>query len=345
MSGGIAQLLSLGVQDTFIVGNPEVSYFRSVYTRHTNFSHTVEQETIEGNVQNNGTSTVRFARKGDLLSYVYFTIDVNNTAFYSTDWTTLIDKVELLIGGRVIDKQDSFFTERIAIDALAQTVSKSSNGPHPGSSGAASYFYPLRFWFCESWQSALPLIALQYHDVELRITWGASASSYTWKCWSDYVYLDFQERSKIVGEQMDMLIYQVQKTAATGNKIQELVFSHPVKFLASSNTTTNNSLTSTTNKIKLQINGVDISDFKFGKPNFVDVPAYYHCTNVTSPDTFLYSFALNTSSLQPSGTLNFSRLDSAYMISETDNIVDPIYAVNYNILHFENGMAGLLYAD
>ena len=72
---------------------------------------------------------------------------------------------------------------------------------------------------------------------------------------------------------------------------------------------------------------------------------YYHTNFVTSPDFFLYCFCLSTSSLQPTGTLNFSRLNSVKIMSETMPINHPIYAVNYNILRVENGMAGLLYAN
>ena len=72
---------------------------------------------------------------------------------------------------------------------------------------------------------------------------------------------------------------------------------------------------------------------------------YYHTNFVTSPDFFLYCFCLMTSSYQPTGTLNFSRLNSAKIMSESLDILDPIYAVNYNILRIQNGMAGLLYAN
>ena len=71
MSGGIAQLVAVGAQDVHLVGQPEVSFFRSTYKRHTNFSQTVERQVIQGNVSNNGMSTVRFERKGDLLNYIY----------------------------------------------------------------------------------------------------------------------------------------------------------------------------------------------------------------------------------------------------------------------------------
>jgi len=104
-------------------------------------------------------------------------------------------------------------------------------------------------------------------------------------------------------------------------------------------------LTSTTNKIKIEINGLDLSNFKTGRPHFMDISNYYHTNFVTSPDFFLYCFCLSTSSIQPSGTLNFSRLNSVKIISKSHTINHPIYAVNYNILRIDNGMAGIVYAN
>ena len=49
MSGGIAQLVAVGAQDAHLVGKPEVSFFQSIYKRHTNFSHVVERQVIQGN--------------------------------------------------------------------------------------------------------------------------------------------------------------------------------------------------------------------------------------------------------------------------------------------------------
>lgn len=344
MSGGVTQLVAVGAQDVHLTGNPEVSYFKSAYSRHSNFSQLIDQQTIMGNINNYGTSIVRFQRTGDLLSYVYFTIDISNQTVGHMDWTLLIDKVELLIGGQVIDEQDSIFTERIAIDTLAQNSSKSSNGAHPGSGNLVSYFYPLRFFFCENWHCCLPLIALQYHDVEIRIKWGPNADSYNWNCWANYIFLDTPERMFMVENEHNILIYQVQKSKPSGDLIQELHFNHPVKFISSSNNISTSALTSASNRIKLQFNGVDIANYKIAKPHFVDVPAYYHTNFVTSPDTFLFSFALNTASYQPTGSLNFSRLDSARILSDSEHIVDPIYAVNYNIIKIKNGMGGLIYA-
>src|SRR6056300_137180 len=286
MSGGIAQLVAVGAQDAHLVGSPEISFFRSTYKRHTNFSQTVERQVIQGNVSNNGMSTVRFERKGDLLNYVYLVVNNGSTTEVVSDWTTLISKVELLIGGQVIDEQDSTYSTLIAPTLSASSYSKSvAAGLYAGDSNAN--FYPLRFAFCENWQSALPLIALQYHDVELRITWGSTAgdSNRKWDVYANYAYLDTQEREFFASQPQNMIITQVQKATASQAKIQELNFNHPVKYLAASNTAGVYMLSAiggVNNKTKLQINGTDVADFKFANPHFSSVPLYYHTTNGSS---------------------------------------------------------------
>ena len=127
MSSGIVQLIAIGAQDEYIMGEPEISFFTSTFKRHSNFSQSVEKQTIQGDVKANSMSSIRFDRTGDMLGYTYLTID-NNTqaARYSRGGTRFIDKVELLIGGQVIDTQDAIFTEKIAIDTFATNVSKSA---------------------------------------------------------------------------------------------------------------------------------------------------------------------------------------------------------------------------
>ena len=348
MSGGIAQLVAVGAQDVHLVGQPEVSFFRSTYKRHTNFSQTVERQVIQGNVSNNGMSTVRFERKGDMLNYVYLAPNSGTASTAVGDWTDVISKVELLIGGQVIDEQDVTYSSLIA-PLLSATSSSKSVGGNLYGGATAERFYPLRFAFCENWQTALPLIALQYHDVELRITWGAAAadSSKKWDIYANYAYLDTQEREVFASQPQNMLITQTQKAISSGSKIQELNFNHPVKYLAASNVTAVN-MCLDTNKLKLQINGTDVSDFKFANPNYTSVPLYYHTSHGNStPGTklFTYPFCLETGKLQPTGTLNFSRLDSARIVNDALVNTESIYAVNYNVLRIENGMGGLLYSN
>jgi hypothetical protein len=344
MSSGIVQLVAIGAQDELIMGNPEISFFNSTFKRHSNFSQSIEKHTIYGSVKNNSLSTIRIERSGDLLGYTYLAPDDGTKSIDIQDWTNYIESIQLVVGGQVIDEQDSVFTETVAIDTLAQNVSKSSNGPHPGIS-SRSFFYPLRFFYCEGPQNALPLVALQYHDIELRIRWGSNAENYNWEAYSNYYYLDNEERGNIASRTRDMLIFQVQKNIASNENIQELNFNHPVKYIASSNISSQSALTSVSNRIKLSVNGVDICNYKYAKTHFVNVSHYYHTNFVTSPDIFFYPFCITSSVHQPTGTLNFSRIDSATIHSETLPIVNSVYAVNYNILRVQNGMAGLLYAN
>jgi hypothetical protein len=249
MSSGIVQLVAIGAQDEFIMGNPEISFFNSTFKRHSNFSQSVEKQTIRGDVKNNSMSSVQIEKSGDMLGYIYMTIDDKVQALDTSRWDLLIDKIELLIGGSVIDTQDSIFTEKIAIDTFAQNVSRSAIGTHPGVH-ARSYFYPLRFFFCEGPQCALPLVALNYHNVELRIHWGSQAANYNFEMYANYYYLDNEERGNIATRKHDLLITQVQKNIPSGETVQDLIFNHPVKYLASSDTTVDGALTSPTNKHK-----------------------------------------------------------------------------------------------
>src|SRR5210317_174699 len=377
MSGGIAQLVAVGAQDAHLVGQPEVSFFRSNYKRHTNFAQTVERQVIQGNPAANGMSTVRFERKGDMVGYVYIAPNDGTKAvtFSPADWVSAISKVELLIGGQVIDEQTSAFSQYIAPTVLAQNLTKSTSG---FAEAAESKFYPLRFSFCENTQSALPLIALQYHDVELRITWGSNLQSAKFEVYAQFVHLDTDERTALSSMPQNMVITQTQKAIASGSKVQELNFNHPIKCLAAADGSAL-TIASDTNKMKLQINGTDVTDFKYVDPHYTAITSYYHTVGskpitsilTTSPGPasnvlvdlqaqlytstlsatggndkfFLYPFCLDTSKLQPTGSLNFSRLDSARLVNDTANSEDDIYAVNYNILRIENGMGCLMYSN
>jgi hypothetical protein len=149
-----------------------------------------------------------------------------------------------------------------------------------------------------------------------------------------------------------MLITQVQKSIASKSLIQELNYNHPIKYLAAAKGSAM-SILHEANKLKLQINGTDIGDYKFADPNFTSVPLYYHTSNssVKGTNLFFVPFCLDAAKLQPTGSLNFSRLDSARIQSAghagagVGKFEEDIYAVNYNVLRVENGMAGLLYSN
>ena len=173
MSGGIVQLVATGAQDTWLTGKPEISFFRSNYKRYTHYALSSERQIIQGNPSAGSISTIRFEKKGDLMSYVYFIgKDTTGALIPGVDWSKVVDRIELLIGGQVVDTQDITWMTQIEPVTGAQNYSQRYlNNDLNGLTNVINGFLPLKFFFCKDWSVALPLVALQYHDVELRITW------------------------------------------------------------------------------------------------------------------------------------------------------------------------------
>lgn len=391
MSGGIVQLVSIGAQDAYLTGKPEVSFYRSSYKRYTHFANSVERQLIQGQPSAGGISTIRFEKKGDLLSYVYISArDAKGAHVPNIDWASnVIDKVELLIGGQVIDTQDSFYSTRIepvtgAINYNQRLLPRFTDGTVvPGFNTGA--FYPLKFFFCKDWQSALPLVALQYHDIELRITWSTNLgttcgtsvttgdgsikySGLQYIVWSNFIYLDQGERDYFAKTSHDMLITQVQRQFVQPTSTMELAFAQPVKFLAFQSNSyaaqyASDATVAALLQFKTQVNGIDIGESR-SLHHWVDAAQYYHTplgymANGAVANVAIIPFCLDTTKLQPTGTLNFSRLDTYRIVtpptitmanitknsdtSSTSSVY--IYAVNYNVLRIQNGMGAVLYSS
>jgi hypothetical protein len=178
MSGGVVQLVAVGPQDAWLTGKPEVSFYRSNYKRYTHYANSVERQVIQGTPIAGGISTIRFEKKGDLLSYVYLTIrDSTGGVLVNPDWTRIIDKVELLIGGQIVDTQDiEYMTDIEPITGAQNFSQRYLNNNSTTFNNQKNSFLPLKLFFCKDWSVCLPLIGLQFHDVEVRITWSTYLS-------------------------------------------------------------------------------------------------------------------------------------------------------------------------
>jgi hypothetical protein len=405
MSGGIVQLVAIGAQDAYLTGKPEVSFYRSTYKRYTHFANSVERQLIQGTPSAGGISTIRFEKKGDLMSYVYLTArDSTGAHVPLLNWASIIDKIDLLIGGQVIDTQDAYWMNNIepvvgATNTNQRLLPKYDSTNTPTQAGFNNNsFQALKFFFCKDWQSALPLVALQYHDVELRITWAANLNTTAFSgatslsptkyqdlqyiVWTNFIYLDQTERDFFAKTSQDMLITQVQRQFVPNAPVMELAFAHPVKYLAfQSNNYVQayglNATNASSLQLKTQVNGTDIGESR-SLLSWVDSNQYYHTPNGYAPysgavsNVAIVPYCLDTSKLQPTGTLNFSRIDTYRLITPSNitlqSIVNPItngtlttvalaaaasgmspspyiYAVNYNVLRIQNGMGAVLYSS
>jgi len=381
MSGGIVQLVATGAQDAWLTGKPEVSFYRSSYKRYTHYANSPERQLIQGNPSAGNISTIRLEKKGDLINYMYLIAkDSTGALIPGINWTNVIDKIELLIGGQIVDTQDITWMSNVEAVTGAQNFSQRYlNNNAAGPNNVTNGFLPLKFFFCKDWNVSLPLVALQYHDVELRITWSttlgstlaltglpatAAYSTFQYEAWTNFVYLDQAEREYFANTPMDLLITQMTRIPIATTNMQELALAHPVKFLAFSANNYSTAYSTGATQIpavnyqfKTQINGVDIGDSR-SMFQWIDVPQYYHTPygynhGNSTANVALISYCLDTSKLQPTGTLNFSRIDTFRIVAPAGVSLSTLaggagryfYAMNYNVLRIKDGMGGLLYSN
>jgi len=343
----------------------------------------------EGTTAGAARATATISRNGDLVHRMYLEISGRASAGNQANPTSAaIVDVELEIGGQKIDKHTgrwmntwahltepnpSAYTGNVGLvnstGTNFQNMSGMGGGDSTGSSAATFYFVPLYFWFCRNPGLALPLIALQYHEVKVILNTDFSTGGdlgTAWhtlthnKLWCDYIYLDTDERRRFAQVSHEYLIEQVQEqTIAPSNASSDLNFNHPVKELIFTPAVidTTGALGTTTATLQLKLNGHD----RFAARNwryFTRTQIWEHHTGggglaanaagasgALNDSIGVYSFALKPEEHQPSGTCNFSRIDNAQLTGVGTINATICYAVNYNVLRIMSGMGGLAYSN
>ena len=246
MAGGLMQLVAYGAQDVYLTGNPKVTFFQAVYKRHTNFAMENIEQTVNGTAGNSGRVSVTVARNGDLIGDMYIEMKAKDTvAALNTDCAWLAERaikdVELSIGGQRIDKHYQKWW-RLYAELYLDAETKLNYGKMTSTSIADGAIYlPLIFFFNRNPGLALPLIALQYHEVRLDFDLASDFETYadtskTFKVWGNYMYLDTEERRRFAQKGHEYLIEQVQHTGADSFSVAtqkqiRLSYNHPVKEL------------------------------------------------------------------------------------------------------------------
>ena len=390
MGGGLMQLVAYGAQDIYLTGNPQITFFKVVYRRHTNFSMESIAQTWNGTSDSSGRCTATISRNGDLVHRMYLEVTADDTATAATanSGSKGITDIELEIGGQKIDKQSGTWMEvwaeltepnpsgtcatdhtGAATATLFQRMSGMGGVTDGGTVSDLVFFIPLQFWFCRNPGLALPLIALQYHEVKviLNHTFGTAFDSSTLaknSLYCDYIYLDTDERRRFAQVSHEYLIEQIQdQTLSSTTGTNELNFNHPVKELiwcvsSSSVGHANDGVldsVATAGNYQLKLNGHDrfaARDYRY----FTRTQVWEHhsgpggLSSSAGAGKFndgiaVYSFALKPEEHQPSGTCNFSRIDNAQLVCASGGAANRIFAVNYNVLRIMSGMGGLAYSN
>jgi len=310
------QLVAYGAQDIYLTGNPQITFFKVVYRRHTNFSMESIKQTIDGTADFGSRISTTISRNGDLLYRVYLEHDIiiHNTEHTNDQnihigcdyGSNLMKEYELEIGGQLIDKHyghwhtnysqlvempksgyhESLYSNMVGNGMSLSTALDTQSGNHlnpkypgfelynpesTGKTAAARLFIPFFFWFCKNPGLALPLIALQYHEVKLNITFenfenlvlihtdstndvdalepkitdtdldaflsevskptSNDINKLTNEIWAEYIFLDTDERRRFAQVSHEYLIEQLQYTKLDAQKTNEFNFNHPIKEL------------------------------------------------------------------------------------------------------------------
>lgn len=358
MTGGLIQLVAVGVQDIYLIGNPQITFFKSVYKKYTNFSMESIQQPVDGRTDFGQQIEITIQRKGDLIKDIIFEIllPILPTGYYWTNGigNVLIKQVDLEIGGQLIDRHYSEW-----LDIWHQlTVNEGLIGAYNGMIGNYNanssleanaksqlrLYVPMCFWFNRDYSLALPLIALQYHDIVLKVHIRDFNSCYrnntnttllsgyqisVFNAWVDYIHLDMEERRKYAQNSHEIVIEQLQfdgndfisKNSSSISK--KLSFNHPVKELywintnndyLQTNINTGNQLLDYSLKTSietfssgvLQLNGVDRFNVR-SADYFRLVQNFQYHTRYSSNIIYTYSFSINPDKIQPSGSCNMSK--------------------------------------
>ena len=482
------QLVAHGAQDVYLTGDPQITYFKVVYRRHTNFSMECIQQQFNTTPEPWKKTSCIISRNGDLIGAMWLEFKLATGNNNNLGFASYINQVSIEIGGQKIDTHygrwldiwDDLTTDANKDEAMLTmlgntssqytlkqgdaaetatanlTMSTAKDGnvikirgitSHPGDVEVTSDYYngdsivtispatnpagetitvtrtasnmfnlsvdvgvlglgndtdytitiiddadkvngtapttstidntkmgdcfallPLSFWFNRNVGLALPLIALQYHEIKLNIDF---ADTTVWtpttgcRLWIDYIFLDSEERKRFAQMSHEYLIDQVQSetislnnASSGGTQRLEINFNHPIKELVWVAEDNEGVRQVDITNVKLKLNGHDRFYPRCGEYFRLQQPYQFHSTVPPAEDIYVYSFALRPEEHQPSGTCNFSRIDSCQMTitrygRKTDgtsqaNLLSKnvyMYGINYNVLRIASGMAGLAYSN
>jgi len=364
MGGGLLQLVAYGAQDAYITGNPHITFWKVLYKRHTNFAMEAMRVNFTGSPAYGQRSVVVVNRNADLMFRTYLEVTLPDTraaatgasalnANYNVLWTAggrrrlgylLIQQVEIEIGGQVMDRHygewlylweslTSPYDQSVRLDQMLGTNVQGTYSTPAGCNGRPGVLYiPLQFWFCRNPGLALPLIALQYHEVRLNFIFRQASDlvqntydgTNLWPgginqaaqflpkfkdaaVYVDYIYLDTDERRRFAQQTHEYLIDQLQyglQQSITSQTVRlDLTLNHPVKELIwvyqdarkldcsqlsalGTNNTQPFSYDDIANRCRLQLNGQDRFDERYGDYFWKVQPYQHHSGGAFEPHAF-----------------------------------------------------------
>ena len=406
---GRLRLSATGLQDAWLTGEPQFSYFLMNFKRHTKFAFDYVESQFDGSIDFDQVIICKIPNdKGDLLKNMTLKVTLsdpkpdddgeNDMLWTSSVITHLIEYAELYIGGQLIEKLTGeyiYMHQQIynTNDDVNQTLYfLNSHGNYLGYQGSYTYFLELPFYFYRNSSLAIPTCALTKQLVEVRIKTrplnqlvrnlskssddngisDVTATIEKFSLDSEFAYVTPEEREYLMSRPLDYIITQVQvakfKMKPGENKKSVMLnFQHPVKelFMVSQNSGNgnvphlyNNIVNAElrfNNEIVFNRSGLFLA-YEQALKHHINSPSSIDFTpqdintipRFIGPSMFgMYSFSLKPESPQPTGQVNMSRISHKMFTIEIQPInfelenETRVYAVNYNVLRVESGLAGL----
>ena len=272
MGGGLLQLVAHGAQDAYLTGNPQITFWKGMFKRHTNFAMEPFRINLTGMPSWGQKQSATLGRHADLIYSTYLDVTLKEGLYNNEQRRlgyNLLRYVELEIGGQLIDRlygEWMFLWDSLTSDVtkglkLHSMVAAGKTDPAVVLTGPVScasntgrqskptvLYIPLPFFYTRNPGTALPLIALQYHEVKINLLWNSPqlvAGDFTQlqfapnpssaAIYVDYIYLDVDERRRMAQESHEYLIEQIQynedKGITSASQRIDLTFNHPVKEL------------------------------------------------------------------------------------------------------------------
>ena len=263
MTGGLLQLAFKGPQDVYLTGNPQMTFFKSVYKQHSNFSKDTQILQFDNQIKLGTTQSCIIKRYGDLLSNVYLYLELPKiiSSTNTETWKgyvngvgySIIKEVTLEIGGSIIDKFDSNWLDiynELYDRKTDDLVGKFNTDITLQENDSAKLLYiPLKFWFSKNPGLSIPLIALQYNEIRINIefrNWNEIIKSninnfiisdpiIKANIIADYIHLDTNEKKMFTTKNHEYIIEQLQilsefdiNSNISSAKVP-LDFNHPIK--------------------------------------------------------------------------------------------------------------------
>jgi len=401
--GAALELRARGVdEDIMYIGKPEITHFKQVFKRHTNFTRYERQYPMKDGVSFGRKCTCNVERGGDMMGYMWLKIDLPETGNNTVSWINgvgnfMIKDVSILFGGVEIVKMTGEYIDMYYRYALSTSkysnyqnmVKRVSGFRQTSLTSAQEVLVPLPWWFTREINNALPTVALQNCDIQVEINFRPLAECLysggprselgelvnlgsngleirNCVLWVEFYMLDTDERVTMSKNDAkhEFIIEQVQSAsyAVSGGGeqrpydlkfnlgVKELIWFYRSEFYENINRwDVYAARNGSTDAVPLQnfgvaFNGSDRVELQTAEHARLLQPIRHH-TSASSDYVYIYAFAENCNSLQPSGYANFSKLDKKQLKLKWQSYTAAgtvhVYSVNHNILFIKKGQAAV----